>query len=535
VLRFYKIFYIAVPVLIILSAWLQVVLPCESDKGWLLHAAHMWLAGGKLYVTIIEINPPLIIWIYALPVWISMHLKGVADFEVLGVIGLLASAFTVWVGWRLIRRHPAFAGNQERQIKFVGLLALIFVFYTTQPYFFDREHIFLVLIFPYMLRFMPSLAEQTLSKRLRILIACMAAAGCCIKPHTLVVLGMLQIAAVVRKRSFRVLFNLENYIIAAAIFAYMISIWIFTPEYFTIILPMAFATYSKFGNAHSGYAFLPPFFIGIGLIFADFRPWHVTPYRRDVYYLAWICAAFLVYALINNGWGYTYNPLYCVLMLMSAWLIWEYDWLRHEYEARDLSTRQLLFGICGGALVLLVHAGYMLIYLLMMAANVDHIRSPCENNPDCWKQNTNVQYIKSHNVHTFGTISFDFSNWIILMRLSGTQWVTRFNHLWMVPMMMQSGEAFTASHYWILEFIGKGLAEDLNQRKPDIMIVDNSPAFMGWQHTFDLAGFISRIPEFKQAWSHYRYSTTFDYCRPRGNILPIACRYDVYSRIPDQN
>jgi len=529
-LRFYRILYVVIPLLIGASAWVHVMLPAESDKGWLLHAAHRWLEGGRLYVDIFEVNPPLIVMLYALPVWVSTHVAGLADSEALAGLGLAICALSAWAGTCVIRLHPAFAGNTAKQIKFALLLGLIFVFYTKQSYFFDREHILLVLIFPYVLRFMPSLAERTPSLRLRIIIGCMAAVGFCVKPHTIIIFAALQLFTLLRTRSFAALLSLENRIIAALGVLYVLSIWIFTPEYFQTVLPMALETYSSFGSINSGPStYLPPFFVGMGVIFAHFRA-QATPYRKDVYYLVGVSVAFLVYALANNGWDYTYNPLYCLLMFISAWLLWEYDWLRGEYETRGMPTQNILFGLRGCVIVLTVNAAYIVIYLLAMASNMKNIRTPCDENPQC-PYTPQAKYMVEHQYHSFGTMTLDFSNWITLMRLTGAHWETRFNHLWMMSKLMQSGAGFRADHRWIAEIVAKGFAEDLDRHKPDMLFVDNSPGFIGWPHSFDLPGYFSEVPAFKEAWSHYRFADSLNFCGNYGNSAPISCRYDVYSRI----
>jgi hypothetical protein len=530
--RFRNFIFAMVPVVLAISAWLHVILPAEGDKGWLLHAARKWLEGTPLYTKIFEVNPPLIVWLYAIPAWISMQGNWIKDYQALACLGLVVSGLSAWVGTKLIAFHPAFEGDRIKQIKFGFLQALIFIFYTTQSYFFDREHILIVLAFPYMLRFMPQLAERKIPLWLGITTGCMAAVGFCIKPHAMLIFAALQLFALVRTRSFKSLFNLENYIVAGFTALYMLSIFILTPEYFRVIVPMAYDTYYTFRNEGAGYAYLPPFFIGMGLIFVDFRPWHRTPYRRDVYYLAGICLAFLAYAKINNGWGYTYNPLYCVLTLTAAWMLWEYDWLRREYEERELSSNHIFFGIRGCFIVLMAHAAYMMLYLAIMSHNAEKIISPCDGNPDCWRNSPYEQYFQDHHVQSFGTLSFDFSNWVTLMRLSHTDWNTRFNHLWMLPKLLLEGEAYTKQHYWIVEYVARGFADDLNHKKPDVVLVDSSPGLMGLDRRYDLPKLLSGVPEFKAVWSHYQFMTSFNGCGARYTNSASECKYDLYSRIP---
>src|SRR5271166_1647074 len=42
--------------------------PLKDDVAWLLYVARRWLAGHELYVDVVEVNPPLIVWISAIPI-----------------------------------------------------------------------------------------------------------------------------------------------------------------------------------------------------------------------------------------------------------------------------------------------------------------------------------------------------------------------------------------------------------------------------------------------------------------------------------
>ena len=41
--------------------------PLKDDIAWLLYVARHWLAGRELYVDVVEVNPPLIVWISGRP------------------------------------------------------------------------------------------------------------------------------------------------------------------------------------------------------------------------------------------------------------------------------------------------------------------------------------------------------------------------------------------------------------------------------------------------------------------------------------
>src|SRR5271157_3030736 len=67
--------------LILLSSVLGVVLfltlrsPLKDDIAWLMYVARRWMAGRELYIDVVEVNPPLIIWISAVPAEIAQWLS----------------------------------------------------------------------------------------------------------------------------------------------------------------------------------------------------------------------------------------------------------------------------------------------------------------------------------------------------------------------------------------------------------------------------------------------------------------------------
>ena len=60
---------LAVVIAIVLFTMLRS--PLKDDVAWLLYVARRWLAGRELYVDVVEVNPPLIVWISAIPMQIA--------------------------------------------------------------------------------------------------------------------------------------------------------------------------------------------------------------------------------------------------------------------------------------------------------------------------------------------------------------------------------------------------------------------------------------------------------------------------------
>ena len=73
-----SIFSVVLVVVIIASCFA----PMKDDIAWLLYVARRWLGGRILYQDLVEVNPPLIIWLSAIPSllarWISVPPKFIA-------------------------------------------------------------------------------------------------------------------------------------------------------------------------------------------------------------------------------------------------------------------------------------------------------------------------------------------------------------------------------------------------------------------------------------------------------------------------
>ncbi len=517
--------------LLTLSAVMQVCKGADGDKGWLLLAAKTWIGGKRLYVDIFEVNPPLILWLYAIPAWISLHVRWLANYAALGMMGLAFSALSVGLCLKLIRRHPAYAGNARRQTEAVIFLAALFIFLTPQSAFFDREHILLVFTFPYVLRFMPSLAGKPLPLRLRVAIGVFSAPGFCIKPHALILLAAVQLLYILREKSWAILWSVENGIIYVAIIFYLWCVMTFAPEYVHVVLPMALETYSSYGVTGSSLLYLPSILLCACLTFSEFRLRYTSPWRRDIYYFIGICLVFLVHSMISNGWDYTYYPLMSMLLFLSGVVLSEFAWLKREHEAQGLPAKPFLFGMRGCSLSLGTQGVYMaLITFFSMSALA--INTRCERNPECLEKNPYVERLHQYNAHSFGTISLNYAQWVDLVRLTGARWDTRFNHLWMLPKVAEKGEKSVAEHQWIFNYMADAYAQDLGRGRTELMFVARGHQFFAEGNPIDLTQFLSGNAAFRTAWSKYRYDSTIDACNKNGATIITECRYDVYVRTP---
>src|SRR5260370_37955438 len=76
--------------------------PLKDDIAWLLYVARRWMAGRELYVDVIEVNPPLIVWISAIPLTASRWLDISPQLAAISSVAGIVLSCAQWIA-RLLR------------------------------------------------------------------------------------------------------------------------------------------------------------------------------------------------------------------------------------------------------------------------------------------------------------------------------------------------------------------------------------------------------------------------------------------------
>src|SRR3984957_3491892 len=116
--------------LLLLSAVIALVLfvairsPLKDDIAWLLYVARRWMAGRELYVDVVEINPPLIVWISAIPIALAGWLDVDTQFVVIPVF-LAAVLACAWWSAGLLRANGGIFADRLPVFALIGSVLLI--------------------------------------------------------------------------------------------------------------------------------------------------------------------------------------------------------------------------------------------------------------------------------------------------------------------------------------------------------------------------------------------------------------------------
>ena len=210
--------------LAVLSTLCQWRIGFNNDNAWLLYIAGRMLDGARLYVDLVEINPPLIVWLNLPVVWLARvtALDPVGVFRACVLVAALGSAaLCEWLLRRAYRSMPSGA---------VFLLCVLVLLALPVTWFGQREHLLLVLLLPYLLLGAGRLAgAPELRTGVPAFAGVLAGIGLSLKPHFLAV-WVLVVGYEIGWGHWRAR-RPENFAIVAVGAIYLGAVLILTPEY----------------------------------------------------------------------------------------------------------------------------------------------------------------------------------------------------------------------------------------------------------------------------------------------------------------
>ncbi len=151
--------------------------PLKDDIAWLLYVARRWLAGKELYVDLIEVNPPLIIWVSAIPLTVARWLDVNPQYVAIPAFALIVLGCAWWSACLLRPLGGLFSARAPVFAAIGGVLLFIPAADLGQ-----REHLLVAAFLPYLILFARTLAPATESGRpaaaVSVFAGVLAALGC---------------------------------------------------------------------------------------------------------------------------------------------------------------------------------------------------------------------------------------------------------------------------------------------------------------------------------------------------------------------
>jgi hypothetical protein len=227
-------------------ACLLALLPAAGhDQMWCLYAADLVRNGAKLYgAELFESNPPLIVWLSLVPstlsAWVHVPATAVGKFLVTCIGAGIAA-----VCLRLLRVGRSLSRAQLWALGFIYVA--VFAVMPARD-FGQRDHMLAFLCLPYLVGAAKTMNGQPLTSWRAVLVGLAAGLGIALKPHQVLVPLAVEVLVLTKRRSPMSLLRPEMLAVAGVGVLYVAAIWLVSPAYLTVVLPVLRDTYWAFGH-----------------------------------------------------------------------------------------------------------------------------------------------------------------------------------------------------------------------------------------------------------------------------------------------
>jgi hypothetical protein len=474
--------------------------PPNHDLSWNLYVASRLLDGARLNVDLVELNPPLVLYV-AVVMQAIARVTGVWDLVAYRVVALLIGALSVVLAGRIGAR--ALEGMSLHARQFLLLLYIFFMIPAPGTLFGQREHLLVMLVTPWILAAAARLRSMEIPRGLEIATGVLAAIGFALKPHYLPVWLALE-CLLVFGRGPRSLLRPGHVAILAIFFAYGSYVLLFAREYLQIAR-MTAEVYGEFYPATPGImARAPAMFLAafalVGQLLVPASPGTLWLRRILSVAIPLLVAAVFVQ---NKNWSYHWYPAWFSAAMLLALLGFDgVEKLRSKQtvtataNARPQRFIAIAVGLCLAATAFLG---------LVSRSDWDFMRGEQYRLPQM------IQLVEQRGGQgPIVALSTNMQIAFPLVNYTGIGWGLRFPTLWMIPgFYSQKGAGMQSYHSpasmsdterWFFNAV----IEDVMQNRPTLMIVDTR-APGNRLFGFDYLTYFSQDPRFRLVLGQYGY------------------------------
>ncbi|ABV36992.1 hypothetical protein Ssed_2383 [Shewanella sediminis HAW-EB3] len=500
--------YVLPLVCIVQFLMITILLPLNGDIGWLFHATQEWLQGKRLYIDIIEVNPPMVFLVMAPAVLLSKGL-GLSAALTTKVYLVAISAAATFLYLRIMRKILP-----QTIFSYVFISASIIIIFVMPEYDFgQRDYLAIVFLLPYLIsRFHESHGGGQLTGGKfyeAVIIGFIGGIGVCFKPYFIIfpVVGELWLFMQCNRRFATVPVQMAS--MFAVIGAFCCSVLLFFPSYLTKIIPLGIATYWTYGHPLKDFN-LPYFLILLlGLVFATYHI-NIEIHRRLTQYVSVLTFSALISFLVQSHYSYQLIPFKVLLfinfvLVISLFLI----------ERPQLKSFSSVTGSLMAVWIVFVTGG--LIYRKADVAQYVITKSelPSFNILGYSYLSDAVDVINENfagqPIYVFSTNVWPSS---FITTYTKSHWVSAFPALWPLPAI-----EFYESHSYMLQEkkrmqilavktdVINRLTMELSLNKPVAIIVDTSISPSYFPAGFRYSDFIVRNDELETLFRNYKLST----------------------------
>lgn len=444
------------------AAALRGTYPLNHDVAWFLYVADGLLAGGELYRDFVGTNAPMAS-LSLLPAALLAKV-GLSPYAALCVLAMALALLSCGLCLGLAAQWQG-----PRRWRTWASAVLLTAFLILPGYTFgQREHLFTILIAPYLLCLTLRVAGIPMPSRLAVMAGAMAGIGVGLKPHFVLIAAAAEFALLLRLGDLRRLFRPESLALAVCAVAIVAEVFLFHPTYVHDVLPGVIATYGGFNNPD---LVLISLVVYLALLWAlSAPPAAALPHAlRDILLFA-VAGALLSFVLQGKGWYYHGYPIVFLLFLLGAAAL-----------AGAVTTR------VGIALTAMVAVGLVIAHP-PDPDDTDEITVLLRQTPGSF-------YIADSRVYPGFPLATTLQK----------PWASRFAFLMGLPAFVKAETSGDDSLEPWADKLRSDIAEDIARRRPAVVLAPSDTALMqSLPPGFDIIAWLSVDPGFAAAWAAYR-------------------------------
>lgn len=487
-------FWLVMCCFFIVAILMQSSIFCNTDARWLLHAAVKFINGGKYYHDFFETNPPMILYLNIPPVLLGKFLHLPIGF-IFRVYVFLLAILSLIVCSVLLKKIYYDRPKWMRRI-FICALAYVFVILPAHA-FGEREHLALLLTAPYF--FLAALRSDNYKAliKLAVLVGILAGLGFAIKPYFVIPFALIELYLMFSNKKLFAWLRLETLIIIGIFIVYLVTIFIFTPEYIFQVVPLAWQFY--FSSVGKPYMYI---FSSIWMLFFLLSTGFFVLFYELVEQKNLVIIIFLVsvgficaYILQRTMWFYHTLPSYAFSLLLLVQLLQEiiFKPLKTKIKFKRIKIFFLVLILVTFGLIIPFEAFYTIFFSDTLRKVDQLIKFVKHNTPN-------------HKVYFF-TTSLDLTYRIF--DKAGVQSASRFPSQLLLPgILKRLNSAKTAEQKNKInrykQQIIDAVVEDMSLYKPDLIIItDAKHDVLLSSYNFAYIKFFSQSPGFRKIFKSY--------------------------------
>jgi len=472
----------------------------RSDTAFLLYAAERVLGGARLYVDVVEINPPLIVWLN-LPAVLLARAIGASDIAIYRVLvtGVLLGALAL-SDWSLRRALDPGTDRLRRRLVLVLAFAL---FLAPGNDFGQREHLLIGLALPYVLLAAARLSGRPAPAGPALATGALAGLGLALKPHFLLVWLAVEGYASWRLRARRPSYEAQGVIGVLALYA--ASVALVTPQYFGLVRLL--------GPAYAGFVhdpFVHELVTAPGTTLCYLAALACAALLRvSKHRVLWtvllvvLAASFVAAAAQEKGWDYHFYPSRVFALVLLALVVLDV----HRPLERPVQQVYAAVGLAALAASVLLSAEEGIV-------RVRH-RDPARQGEQALLDELGAA-VRRHTPRggSLYIFSYTIGSSFPLVNYTGVRWASRFPHLWIIEAVYQDqlhapaplrfnapAEMDRAERY-----LNDAVYEDLSRNRPDVLMVLRHARDIqeNTVRRVDYVAYFERDPRIAEELSQYR-------------------------------